>query len=91
MAERVRKRLVVHGAVQGVFFRDTARRRARALGVAGWVRNCPDGTVEAVVEGEPDGVDAMVRFCQEGPEGARVDRVDEHDEPPEGLERFDVR
>ena len=91
MPERVRKRLVVHGAVQGVFFRATARRRAGDLGVAGWVRNCPDGTVEAVVEGEPDAVEAMVRFCRVGPEGARVDRVDERDEPPEGLERFDVR
>ena len=91
MAERVRKRLVVHGRVQGVFFRDTARRRAGDLGVAGWITNSPDGTVEAVVEGEPDAVDAMARFCREGPEGARVDHVDEHDEPPEGLERFDVR
>lgn len=91
MAEPVRKRLVVHGAVQGVFFRDSARRRAGDLGVAGWIRNCPDGTVEAVVEGEPDAVQAMVRFCREGPEGARVDRVDERDEPLEGLERFDVR
>jgi acylphosphatase len=91
VAEPVRKRLVVHGAVQGVFFRDTARRRARSLGVVGWIRNCPDGTVEAVVEGEPEAVEAMVRFCREGPEGARVDRVDEHDEQPEGLERFDVR
>jgi len=87
----VRKRLIVHGAVQGVFFRHTARRRAGDLGVAGWIRNCPDGTVEAVVEGEPGAVEAMVRLCREGPEGARVDRVDERDEPPEGLERFEVR
>ena len=87
----MRKRLIVHGAVQGVFFRATARRRAADLSVAGWISNRPDGTVEAVVEGEPDAVDAMVRFCHEGPEGARVDRVEEHDEPPEGLERFDVR
>jgi len=91
MAERVRKRLIVHGRVQGVFFRDSARRRAGDLGVGGWIRNCRNGTVEAVVEGEPDAVAAMVRFCREGPEGARVDRVDEHDEPPEGVDRFGVR
>ncbi len=87
----MRKRLVVHGAVQGVFFRATARRRADDLGVAGWVRNCPDGTVEAVVEGDPDAVERMVRFCRVGPEGARVDGMDEHDEPVEGLEGFGVR
>jgi acylphosphatase len=91
MAEPVRKRLVVHGDVQGVFFRDTARRRAADLGVAGWIRNCSDGTVEAVVEGEPDAVDAMARFCREGPQGARVARVEEHDEHVEGLDGFDVR
>jgi len=91
MAEPVRKRLVIHGAVQGVFFRDTARRHAADLGVAGWIRNSSDGTVEAVMEGEPDAVDAMVRFCREGPEGARVDRVGEHDEPVEGLGGFEIR
>jgi acylphosphatase len=91
MAERVRRRLVVHGRVQGVFFRDTARRRAADLGVAGWVRNCPDGTVEVVAEGDPDAVGAMSRFCGEGPDGARVDHVDEHDEAPEGTAGFEVR
>ena len=91
MAGRVRKRLVVHGDVQGVFFRDTARRRAAALGVTGWIRNRSDGTVEAVVEGEPDAVAAMASFCGEGPEGARVDRVDDRDEPPEGLSGFEIR
>lgn len=87
----MRKRLVVHGDVQGVFFRDTARRRAAAVGVAGWVRNRSDGTVEAVVEGEPDAVGEMVRFCGEGPEGARVERLDDRDEPPEGLSGFEIR
>ena len=91
MAETVRKRIVVHGEVQGVFFRDTARRQAGSRGVAGWVRNCPDGTVEAVFEGEPEAVESMVRFAREGPRGADVERVDEHDEEPEGLSGFQVR
>jgi len=77
--------------VQGVFFRDTARRQANAHGVAGWVRNCPDGTVEAVLEGEEDAVEAMLAFCREGPRGARVERVQVSEEPPEGLTRFEIR
>ena len=91
MEEPVRKRLIVRGDVQGVFFRDTARRRAAELGVGGWIRNRPDGAVEAVVEGDPDAVGAMVRFCHEGPDRARVDRVEEEDEPVEGVDGFDVR
>ena len=77
--------------MQGVFFRDTARRQANAHGVAGWVRNCPDGTVEAVLEGEEDAVEAMLAFCREGPRGARVERVQVSEEPPEGLTRFEIR
>lgn len=83
-----RTRVVVHGHVQGVFFRDTVRRQALAAGVAGWVRNNRDGTVEAVFEGEPEAVDRLVRVCHEGPRGARVDRVDVADEAPEGLVGF---
>lgn len=90
MAERVRKRVVVHGEVQGVFFRDTTRRKASDRGVAGWVRNRPDGTVEAAFEGDAGAVDAMVRFCHEGPRGARVERVEETRERPEGLSQFEV-
>jgi acylphosphatase len=82
---------VVHGHVQGVFFRDTTMRRAVERGVAGWVRNNPDGTVEAVFEGDPDAVEAMVRFAHEGPRGAIVDRVEVIEEEPEGLTRFGVR
>lgn len=89
MAER--RRVVVHGDVQGVFFRDTTRREASGIGVAGWVRNRPDGTVEAVFEGDPDLVEEMVRFAQEGPRGARVERVEQHDEEPEGLTGFQIR
>ena len=87
----VRRRVVVHGRVQGVFFRATTRDVARAAGVAGWVRNRPDGTVEAVFEGAPDAVDRLVAFARTGPDHARVDRVDVHEEPTEGLRGFDVR
>jgi acylphosphatase len=82
---------VVHGHVQGVFFRDTTMRRAVERGVAGWVRNNPDGTVEAVFEGDPDAVEAMVRFAHEGPRGAIVERVEVIEEEPEDLTRFGVR
>ena len=87
----MRKRVVAHGNVQGVFFRDTARRKARDAGVSGWVRNCPDGSVEAVFEGDQEGVRRMVEFMRDGPRGAGVERVDEVDEEPEGLSGFEVR
>jgi acylphosphatase len=87
----VRSRAIVHGHVQGVFFRDSVRRLADRLGVSGWVRNNWDGTVEAVLEGDRDGVESVVGFMREGPRGARVERVDVADEEPEGLSGFDVR
>lgn len=87
----MRVRAIVHGRVQGVFFRDTTRREAEARGVTGWVGNRPDGTVEAVFEGDPVAVEAMVAFCREGPATAAVDRVDVSEEEPEGLVGFDVR
>jgi acylphosphatase len=90
VSERIRRRVVVHGRVQGVFFRDSVRQRARARGVDGLVRNRPDGTVEAVFEGPPDAVDALVRFCETGPRGARVSRVEVAEEPPEGLDGFGI-
>ena len=78
MSEQVRRRVVVRGYVQGVFFRDTCRREASARGVGGWVTNRPDGAVEAVFEGEPDAVGAMVDWCRRGPRGADVvGRVEE--------------
>jgi acylphosphatase len=82
--------VTIEGRVQGVFFRDTTRRRAAALGVAGSVRNRPDGAVEAVFEGDPEAVEAMIAFCREGPRGARVDRVEVSAEQPEGLSGFEV-
>jgi acylphosphatase len=87
----MRKRVVVHGMVQGVFFRDTTRRQAERDGVAGWVRNNPDGTVEAVFEGPEADVERLVRFAQQGPRGAQVERVEIFDEEAEGLSGFAIR
>jgi acylphosphatase len=84
----VRKRVIAHGRVQGVFFRDSVRREAEAAGVAGWARNVDDGTVEAVFEGEPEAVDRLVEACRQGPGQAQVERVDVSDEQPEGLRGF---
>jgi acylphosphatase len=91
MSEAVRRRVVVRGNVQGVFFRDSCRREASSRGVAGWVTNRPDGAVEAVFEGEPDAVQAMVDWCSSGPRGADVDSVDESTEEPEGVSGFEIR
>lgn len=87
----IRRRVIVRGRVQGVGFRYSVARAAQSRGVAGWVSNRPDGTVEAVFEGEPEAVDSLVRFCRDGPRGAAVDRVDVVDEEPEELSRFAVR
>jgi acylphosphatase len=87
----IRRRVIVQGRVQGVFFRDTTRRAALSRGVAGWVRNNPDGTVEAVFEGEPDAVEALVAQTRSGPSRADVDSVDVQEEEPEGLDGFAVR
>jgi acylphosphatase len=87
----IRRRVVVHGLVQGVFFRDSVRRRAVDSGVSGWVRNTREGTVEAVLEGESGAVAKVVAFCHEGPRGARVESVDVSDEAPEGLSGFAIR
>jgi acylphosphatase len=87
----IRRRVVVQGRVQGVFFRDTARRRAQQRGLAGWISNRWDGAVEAVFEGEPDAVESLVRFMQEGPRGAEVEEVEVYEEEPEGLAGFNVR
>jgi acylphosphatase len=81
----------ISGEVQGVFFRYETRQRARELGIAGWVRNVPDGRVEAVFEGPEDAVDQMLAWCRQGPEQADVREVDVSDEDPEGLDTFEVR
>jgi acylphosphatase len=86
-----RIRVVAHGRVQGVFFRDSVRREASRRGVAGWARNCSDGTAEAVFEGPAEDVAAMVEFVRAGPGHAEVSRVEETSEQPEGLSGFSVR
>jgi acylphosphatase len=88
----VRRHVIAHGRVHGVFFRDSTRREAERLGVAGWVRNLDDGTVEAVFEGDAGAVGAMVDLCRAGPGKARVERLDvDEAEAPEGLRGFRVR
>ena len=80
MAGELRVRLVVSGRVQGVFFRGATQEAARARGVDGWVRNLPDGRVEAVFEGAPPAVEALVEFCRHGPRGARVEAIGDLDQ-----------
>ena len=91
MSEQVRRRVVVRGYVQGVFFRSTCRREANARGVGGWVANRPDGAVEAVFEGEPDAVAAMVEWCRSGPSYAAVHHVAVMEARPTGDRGFDIR
>jgi acylphosphatase len=88
----MRKRVVAHGRVQGVFFRDSTRERAQAAGVAGWVTNRPDGAVEAVFEGEDAAVARMVDWMRSGPSGASVERTEvSEEEPSEDLASFEIR
>jgi acylphosphatase len=87
----IRRRVVVHGRVQGVFFRDSTRRLARQHAVAGWISNRWDGAVEAVFEGDEAAVQRLVRFVHDGPRGAEVDRVEISEEEPEKLSGFSVR
>jgi len=83
-------RLVVTGRVQGVGFRWSARRAAERIGVDGWVRNLPDGSVEAHVEGSADRVAAMLAWLRQGPDGADVSGVRAEDVAPEGLTGFTI-
>jgi acylphosphatase len=87
----VRRRVIVHGHVQGVWFRGATAEEARAAGVAGWVRNRPDGTVEAVFEGPAGAVERLLAFCRRGPRAARVERLEALEERPEGLVGFAIR
>jgi acylphosphatase len=87
----VRYRVLISGRVQGVFFRDTCRRLAERNGVAGWVRNLPDGRVEAVFEGPDENVRRLVDWARTGPRLAMVDTVAVQPEPPEGLAAFQIR
>ena len=87
---RSRARVVVRGRVQGVFFRAETRSRAESLGLDGWARNEPDGSVQAVFEGQRALVESMVEWCRRGPSGARVRAVETVWEDPEGLVGFRV-
>ncbi len=87
----IRRRVIVRGRVQGVFFRDTTRRRAAEAGVSGWVTNRADGAVEAVFEGDAEAVERLVRFASEGPRGAAVEEAEVSEEQPEGLSGFEIR
>lgn len=90
--EYLRAQVIIHGLVQGVFFRASTRDEAFRLGVNGWVRNLPNGSVEAVFEGEKKKVEQIVAWCSKGPAGARVSRVDLAWEPFRGeFSRFDIR
>ncbi|WP_354644082.1 acylphosphatase [Kitasatospora camelliae] len=87
----IRRRVLVSGVVQGVFFRDSCRQEAVRHGVTGWVRNLPDGRVEAVFEGTPDAVDRLLAWARRGPSRAVVEALHTTEEPPEGLTAFEVR
>ncbi|HET6532385.1 MAG TPA: acylphosphatase [Actinoplanes sp.] len=86
----IRRRVLVSGLVQGVFFRDTCRRVAGQQQVAGWVRNLPDGRVEAVFEGDPDRVERMIAWARHGPAHARVTSVTVEEQPVAGLTGFTI-
>ena len=89
--EPVRRRIVVQGRVQGVWFRESARRKAEQLDVAGWVRNRPDGAVEAELEGATEDVEVLVSWFRRGPPDARVDRVEVEELAPIGERGFSTR
>lgn len=88
---KVRAHILISGRVQGVFFRSTTRHIALSFGVKGWVRNLPDGRLEAVFEGEKDAVEKTIDFCRTGPPGAHIDSVDVKWEEPKGEDEFEVR
>lgn len=91
MNDIVRYRVIVHGLVQGVWFRESCRRQALELRLAGWARNRPDGTVEAVFEGREEDVARAVSWCRAGPPAAEVTSVDVSPQAPEGIRGFSVR
>lgn len=90
-AGAVRRHVLVHGRVQAVGFRASCARRALQAGLGGWVRNTPDGSVEAVFEGDAGEVEALVSWCGTGPSLARVARVEVNDEAPQGERGFTIR
>ncbi|MFO7808567.1 acylphosphatase [Guyparkeria sp.] len=91
MTRPIQRHVYVSGQVQGVFFRDFTRQKAESSGVAGWVRNLPDGRVEAILEGEPTGVERLLDAMRAGPPAARVDDIQVSEAPPGHHDRFEVR
>lgn len=88
----VRVHCLIHGRVQGVYFRAATQRQAQQMGLTGWVCNCPDGTVEVLAEGEQADVQNLVAWCHHGPTGARVTRVEvDWEEPARNLPPFEIR
>ena len=89
--ENIRKHLIIEGRVQGVWFRESTRRQAVSLGVSGWVKNRPDKTVEALLEGTEEAVSRLVAWCRKGPSAAHVLNVHETDERWQGeFGSFDI-
>jgi acylphosphatase len=86
----IARRVIVHGHVQGVFFRDSTRRKAQAAGATGWVANRPDGTLEAHVEGPPNAVEQVIAFLNVGPRGAEVHHTDAQPTEPQGHATFTI-
>jgi len=91
MSKTIARRLVAQGRVQGVWFRESMRRKAEALGITGWVRNRMDGSVEALVQGTPDAVDAIVAWARRGPDRANVTRLDVDEAEPQPIAAFETR
>ena len=87
-----RVHIVIYGIVQGVFFRSNAKKAAETLGLGGYARNMPDGSVEVVAEGPEEKIRGLIEFCKKGPRAARVDKVDVHIEEANGeFKGFEVR
>lgn len=86
-----RAHIIIYGRVQGVWFRAHTKEMADKLGIKGWVRNLPDGSVEAVFEGDEKSIEEMIRWCHHGPPLARVDRVEIKYEEPKGERNFEIR
>jgi acylphosphatase len=89
--DTVRRRVVAHGRVQGVFFRATVAERAKNAGIAGWARNRADGSMEALFEGPQGAVEELAAFCADGPANAQVTRLDVIEEEPQGIRGFRTR
>ncbi len=92
MSEMQRVTIIVHGRVQGVFYRDSTMRKARELGLTGTVRNLPDGNVQIVAQGPATALERLIRWAREGPPAAVVSELETNYEAPEpGLSDFTVR